>query len=56
VRFLKTDAVIYTEENLSVWSCTYSIRLTSVLLKETFFSLYFSMVLYIFCCRKAKNC
>ena len=34
VRFLKTDAVIYMEENVSVWSCTYSIRLTSVLLKK----------------------
>ena len=55
VRFLKTDAVIYMEENVSVWSSTYSIRLTSVLLKKPS-CLYFFMVLYIFCYRKPKNC
>jgi len=53
VHFLKTDSVIYMAKNVSVWSCTYSIRLTPVSLKETF-CLCFFMVLFIFRCRKPR--
>jgi hypothetical protein len=37
VRFLRTAAVLYVEENVSVCNCPYAILLTLVLLTETFF-------------------